>query len=90
MTDDERGKLADQLLALVFSLRPPEPAKGDAWALSTMSGALARAIVATVGPTADANEILDLAAQEVRRMVTETQSKFIQAQLAVGPGGPRH
>jgi len=84
MTDSEREQLANQLLAIVFSLRPPEPEKGQAWALLTMSTALARAIVASIGPTADPEPLLELAAEEVRKLVQHTQSTFIQGALKQG------
>lgn len=89
MTDDERNGLADKLFALAFSLRPDNGDAGQAWTLTACSTALARAILASVGPGGDAEALLTLSSQQVRAMVAEAQSKFMRERLTAPPGG-RH
>ena len=83
MTDDERSKLADNLFALVCSLRPTDSREvGDAWVLHVFSTGLARAILANLGPTGDPDELLGIAAEAVRTVVKDTQSKFLRDRLS--------
>jgi hypothetical protein len=89
MTDGERTTLAEQLFALVFGLRPGNDQAGQAWVLMVTSTALARAILASVGPSGDPAELLEVSRQQVAKIVKETQTKFYRDRLTGGNGEPR-
>jgi len=88
MTDDERTRLADSLFAIVFGLRPDNGEAGQAWALTACSTALARAILASLGPQGDPTDLLDLSGQQVRQIVTDAQAKFFRDRLTAVPRVP--
>lgn len=85
MTEDERTRLAEQLLAVVFSLRPDDREAGQAWVLAMCSTGMARAILASLGPQGDPEELLALSNHQVRQIVTETQAKFFRDRLTAAP-----
>jgi hypothetical protein len=84
MTADERTGIAEQLLAVMFSLRPDNSEAGQAWTLTVATTAVARAILGSVGPQGDPEDLLNLSAHQVREMVTSTQSEFFRKTLTHG------
>ena len=83
MTDAERTSVAESLLAVIFSLRPDNGEAGQAWVLTVMTAALARSILASLGPAGDPSALLSLSHEQVVKAVTETQSKFFRDRLKV-------
>jgi hypothetical protein len=89
MIEAERTAIAEALLAVIFSLRPDNSPASQAWVLSVATTAMARAILASVGPAGDATELFDVATAQVRKVVLDTQSKAIREHLAAPVAGAR-
>ncbi len=87
MNDGERDRIAQQLFAVLFSLRPDDGEKGQAWILGTCSAAMARAILGCVGPKGDPSTLLQLTGVQVAQAVNQAQSGYMRAQLAKGVAG---
>jgi hypothetical protein len=82
MTNEERSEIADRMFALVFSLRPDDGEKGQAWALSAMTRAMARTILASVGPNGQAAILLLKEVQEeVLTLIERAQTRSIREKL---------
>lgn len=81
---DERTKIAEHLMALVFSLRPSNDEKGQAWVLTIGATTMARAVLASVGPHGDFEALLALSFQQVRQIIDQAQLKAAGAKLSLG------
>jgi hypothetical protein len=84
MTPVERTDVAEALLAVVFSMRPDDGEIGQAWVLSIATTAMSRAILASVGPSGDATELLALSHDQVVAGVQRVQSAYLRDQLVIG------
>ena len=84
VTDVERSKVAGDLLAVIFALRPDDGPLGQAWTLTFATTAMTRAILATIGPLADPTELLETSARAVEAAVRQTQTQHIRGGLTQG------
>lgn len=83
MKDDaERKLVVDSLQALMFSLRPDEGPRGQAWVLGMATEFCARAILATAG-AGEVDTVIEVAHQELRRMVYDEKAKAMRESLKV-------
>ena len=89
MTDPERTEIAEKLLMLVFSLRPDESLASQAWVLSVATTMMARAILASVGPAGDVEELMGVAVGQVKTSIAAAQTAFYRRQLTAPVKGPR-
>lgn len=76
MTDPERTKFAEALMAVIFSMRPDDGPAGQAWVLSIATTTMARAILGSVGPAGDLQDVLDLAQAQVEKAVNDAQLAY--------------